>query len=83
MLRTRKDKEGAENVQDLLLDQEYWISVGETCQLFDSLIKVLRMIDSDNNDNKAEIDFLYEVIDQAKEQIKKNISVKYNKNSGI
>jgi hypothetical protein len=70
LLRTKKDKDGAGYVRDMLLDQGYWISVSETIQLFEPLIKVLRMVDSDD---KAEMGFLYEAIDRAKEQIKRNL----------
>jgi hypothetical protein len=76
-LRTIKEKEGAQNVRDLLFDQAYWISVGETIQLCEPLIKVLRMVDSDD---KVEMSFLYEAIDRAKEQIKRTVGGKHYKN---
>jgi hypothetical protein len=75
-LKLKKDKEGAENVRNLLLNERYWISVGETIQLFEPLVKVLRMVDSDD---KAEMGFLYEAIDRAKEQIKKSLGARRGK----
>lgn len=51
-----KDNGELDCVQDILLDQWYWISVNETIQLFEPLIKVLRIVDSDD---KAEMSFLY------------------------
>ena len=75
-LKTKKDKEGAENVRDLLLNERYWISVAETIQLFEPLVKVLRMVDCDD---KVEMGFLYEAIDRAKEQIKKSLGARRSK----
>jgi hypothetical protein len=72
-LRTRKEKEGAQNVRDLLFDQTYWISDGEIIQLYEPLIKVLQMVDSDD---KPEMSFLYETIDRAKEQTKRTVGGK-------
>ncbi|XP_078152571.1 uncharacterized protein LOC144547747 [Carex rostrata] len=75
-LKTKKDKEGAENVRDLLLNERYWISVAETIQLFEPLVKVLRMVDCDD---KVEMGFLYEAMDRAKDQIKKSIGARRSK----
>ncbi|KAJ6823496.1 uncharacterized protein M6B38_383375 [Iris pallida] len=64
----RKNREKANIVIGLIKSQTYWRGVAGVTAIFGPLIKVLRMVDSDD---KAEMGHLYEAIDRAKFMIKK------------
>jgi hypothetical protein len=75
-LNLRKDIDNANAIHELLLDREFWISIEETILLIEPLVKVLRLVDSDD---KPQMGYLYEALDRAKEAIKRNCRQDYKK----
>ena len=73
---SRKDKELADEIYNIIFNDEYWKEITIITGIFGPLVKVLRMVDSDD---KAEMRFLYEAMDRAKEAIKKNVGNEYQK----
>ncbi|KAJ6792561.1 Uncharacterized protein M6B38_238260 [Iris pallida] len=76
MKLNRKDREKANVVVGLIDSQTYWRDIAGVTVIFGPLVKVLRMVDSDN---KAEMGHLYEAMDRAKFMIKKNVGKWYKK----
>ena len=54
----------------MIHSDKFWANVAAIILVFGPLVKVLRMVD---NDDKAEMGYLYEAMDRAKELIKKNV----------
>lgn len=63
-------------VVSLIDSQTYWRDIAGVTAIFGPLVKVLRMVDSDD---KAEMSHLYEAMDRAKFMIKKNVGKWYKK----
>ena len=57
----------------MIHSDKFSTNVAAIILIFGPLVKVLRMVD---NDDKAEMGYLYETTDRAKESIKKNVSVR-------
>ena len=51
---------------DQVYDKRFWLKAGEIVLFSEPLVRVLRMVDSD----KSAMGFVYEAMDQVKEQIK-------------
>ncbi|XP_027182149.1 uncharacterized protein LOC113780554 [Coffea eugenioides] len=67
-VRRKKGKK----IESIIFDnQEFWPNVELCLKIASPLIKVLRMVDSDE---KPAMGFLYKAIDQAKEEIKQNVN---------
>ena len=59
-------------IESIIFDnQQFWPNVELCLKIVSPLIKVLRMVDSDE---KPAMGFLYKAIDQAKEEIKQNVN---------
>ncbi|KAJ6839940.1 uncharacterized protein M6B38_311190 [Iris pallida] len=76
MKLNRKDREKENVVVGLIDNQTYLRDIAGVTALFGPLIKVLRMVDSDD---KAEMGHLYEAMDRGKFMIKKNVCKGYKK----
>ncbi|KAJ6817426.1 uncharacterized protein M6B38_412815 [Iris pallida] len=76
MKLNRKDRKKANIVVGLIDSQTYWKDIAGVTTIFGPLVKVLRMVDSDN---KAEMAHLYEAMDRDKFMIKKNVGKGYKK----
>ena len=75
-----KDKKNAEDVYRMIHSDKFWKDIASIIVVFEPLVKVLRLVDSDD---KADMGYLYEAMDRAKEAIKKNIGRDYKKWWGI
>ncbi|KAJ6815313.1 uncharacterized protein M6B38_134600 [Iris pallida] len=76
MKLNRKDREKTNVVVGLIDSQTYWRNIAGVTAIFGPLVKVLRMVDSDD---KAEMGHIYEAMDRAKFMIKKNVGKGYKK----
>jgi hypothetical protein len=66
--RFSKTEEG-KRIQSCVLDSKFWHDVTTCIKTAYPLIKVLRLVDSDE---KSAMSFIYEAMDQAKEKIQVN-----------
>ncbi|GAB2217965.1 hypothetical protein Droror1_Dr00001180 [Drosera rotundifolia] len=78
-LPSRDRLQGTSNVRSILHDS-LWENSTRWTSLFEPLVKVLCMIDSDD---KAQMGYIYEAMDRAKKAIKHNLPKGYNKYSKI
>jgi len=68
--------EEGKRIQNCVLDSRFWYDVTICIKTAFPLIKVLRLVDSDE---KSAMDFIYKAMDEAKEKIQVNFdSVKKN-----
>lgn len=65
-----KDKRTTIIISKMIYNNTFWIGATFIILFYESLLKVLRMEDSDD---KEDMRFLYEAMDRAKEVIRKSI----------
>jgi hypothetical protein len=70
MKANKRERKFAKDAYETIFSNEFWSSVCSCMQIFEPLVKVLRMVDSDD---KAQMGYLYEAIGKAKDEIKKNV----------
>lgn len=71
-----KDRKTVDEIYLLIHGESYWEKIVNITCIIRPLVKVLRMVDSDD---KADMGHLYEAMDRAKEEIKKNVHRGYKK----
>ena len=65
-----KTEEG-KKIEEVVMDKQFWKDIGICCNGAFPLIKVLRLVDSDE---QPAMGFIYEAMDQAKEKIQTNFN---------
>ncbi|XP_023762549.1 uncharacterized protein LOC111911009 [Lactuca sativa] len=64
-------KSAAKKFERIVAKQEFWDNVHFTCQVLDTLVDVVRLVDTEE---KPCMGYIYDAVDRAKEQIKKNLT---------
>ena len=62
-------------VPNLMRDNKFWKKVRKVLQVFEPLVKVLRLVDGDD---KPTMGFIYEAMDRAKQAIMENVDITRN-----